>query len=251
MKKIFLYLAVGTLALGSCKKDDDEEVVDVEVDAATQNAYDDEAIVKFLDENYLDAKGNIKSFSDDDETDDNYTKLKDLPHETLASGVVYVVRPDAQPDPGKTITATDSLKIMVNAVTFKATKTDDGVAFRSSYPFVNSIASGNVQSAGKADSYYLNYFYVTDKILADYNEKYSTNYTKSYYEIEGFKEALLKFKSFEKEDSENYNLQGVIIVPSRAAFAKDAHYNYTGISFKDRSFIFNFQLYNAFTRKKL
>ncbi len=51
------------------------------------------------------------------------------------------------------------------------------------------------------------------------------------------------------EDSDNYNLQGIIIVPSRMAFARDDHYAYNGFIYRNRSFIFNFQLYNARERE--
>ncbi len=39
-------------------------------DINVQNSYDDQAIKKFMDENYLDAQGNIKAFSDTDTSDD-------------------------------------------------------------------------------------------------------------------------------------------------------------------------------------
>ncbi|MGZ5192746.1 MAG: hypothetical protein ACXWVV_02290, partial [Kaistella sp.] len=68
---------------------------------------------------------------------------------------------------------------------------------------------------------------------------------RSYYEIEGFQEAIKKFQAYDIPDDSNYNLQGVIIVPSRAAFARDAHFNYTGLAFRNRSFVFNFQIYKS------
>jgi len=242
MKKIFLYLAVFTLALNSCKKDDPEEE-QPEVSIETQNSYDDQAIAKYLEEHYLDAKGNIKEFKDDDESDDNFTKLKDLPHETLPSGVIYIVRADAQPDPGKVIGTKDIIRLMSNTVTYVATKTDDKVSFSSSFTFKNTINSGT--GTPEVDPAY---YYVKNSVLKAYNEKYGTTFDHSYYEIEGFREGLQYFEAFDIPDSENYNLQGVIIVPSRAAFARDAHYNYSGISFRNRSFIFNFQVYKTSER---
>jgi len=65
-----------------------------------------------------------------------------------------------------------------------------------------------------------------------------------YYQIPGFREALQKFKSFKNLSSEtSYNLQGVIIVPSRAAFARNPHYPYLNTSYRNKSFVFNFQIY--------
>ncbi|MFP5303496.1 hypothetical protein R2R70_20170, partial [Cobetia sp. SIMBA_158] len=68
----------------------------------------------------------------------------------------------------------------------------------------------------------------------------------SYYEIAGFKEALQKFSGFKDLPSEApYNLQGVIIVPSKAAFARNAHYQYLGQTYRNKSFVFNFQIYGS------
>ena len=71
---------------------------------------------------------------------------------------------------------------------------------------------------------------------------------RSYYEMEGFQEGVRKFMAFNIPDSNNYNLQGVIIVPSRAAFARDDHYPYQNINWRNRSFVFNFQVYKTSTR---
>ena len=60
----------------------------------------------------------------------------------------------------------------------------------------------------------------------------------------GFREALQKFKAFDNLTGETpYNLQGVIIVPSRAAFARNPHYPYLNTSYRNKSFVFNFQIY--------
>lgn len=89
------------------------------------------------------------------------------------------------------------------------------------------------------------YFYVKNSILTSdtYKDK-----TRGYFEIEGLKEGLNYFKSYEIADSEDYNMQGVIIVPSRAAFARDDHFAYSSYSFRNRSFVFSFQIYKADTR---
>lgn len=238
MKKIFLGIAVCALALNSCKKDDDEvaEVVSIE----TQNTYDDLAADKFLQDHYLDAKGNIKAFDSDDESDDDYTKLADMGVVKLPSGVRYIIRDGAQPDPGTDFAANDILYLMSSTVTYVASKTDDVVSFGSASTFRNTITSTGVPEKDPA------YYYIKNSVL----ENATTDAAKlrSYYEIEGFQEALHHFKAFNIDNSEDYNLQGVIIVPSRAAFARDSHYNYTGISLQDRSFVFNFQIYRSEAR---
>ena len=239
MKKIFLCLAVCTLAFNSCKKDDDDAVIE-EPAVDMQNSYDNEAALKYLTEHYLDAKGNIKAFSSTDATDDNYTKLSAMNPITLPSGVIYIVRPDAQPVSGTAIGDTDMIKLMSNTMTYVATKTDDVVAFTSGSSFKNTISGSGVPDNDPA------YYYVKKSVL----EKGTTDATKqrSYYEIEGFKEALKKFTAFNLSDDSDYNLQGVIIVPSRAAFARDAHFNFTGLSYRNRSFVFNFQVYKSTVR---
>lgn len=240
MKKIFLYLLLGSIALTSCRKDP-TIITEPELDAATQNSYDDQAAHRFLEEHYFDEKGNVQSFTDVIKPDSTHVKLSLLNPVTLPSGVVYIMRDGAQPTNGKTVTATDSIKIMQNAIAYKATKTDDdGIAFRKVFPFVNTISGSGIPEVDPL------YYYVKQKYLNDATTDAAK--LRSYYEIEGFKEALMKFQSFDIPDSHDYNLQGLIIVPSRAAFGKDPHFNYSGISFKDRSFIFNFQLYNTYTR---
>lgn len=240
MKKIFLYMMLGAAAITSCKDDDDDSTELVAVD--TRNSYDDQAAQKFLQTHYLDERGNIQSFDDDDETDDNYTKLSDMNPVTLPSGVIYVVRQGAQPENGTTIGSTDILKLMTNTMTYVATETDGVVEFSSGYTFENTISSTGVPAEDPE------YYYTPDSFITEYNEDNETSYDHSYFEIEGFREALQHFQAFDIPDEDDYNLQGVIIVPSRAAFARDSHYNYIGIALTDRSFGFNFQVYKSTPR---
>lgn len=239
MKKTFLYLALASIAIVSCRKDDDvptEEEVSIEL----QNNYDDQAALDFLETHYLDSKGNIKDFV---ETDTVNVKLSDMNPKpvVLPSGVIYLVRSGAQPNPGTTIGSSNIIHLMSIATTYVATNTNNKISFSSPSVFNNQISTGNIE---KDPAYY----YVKNSILRTYNEKYGTNYDHSYYEIEGFREALQKFKAFDIPEESDYNLQGVIIVPSRAAFARDIHFNYTGIAYRNRSFIFNFQVYKTSER---
>ena len=98
MKKIFLYVIAGSLCFSACKKDDDDENIYVEPESiSVQNSYDDQAIEKFLNNNYFDSLGNVVAFSNTDDSDDNETKLADLNPVKLPSGVVYIKREGAQP----------------------------------------------------------------------------------------------------------------------------------------------------------
>lgn len=240
MKKLaylFLFVALAT----SCRKSDDTTTTP-EVSIETQNSYDDAAITKFLEDNYFDEKGNVVAFKADIATDDNYPKLSSYNPVKLPSGVMYVVRPNAQPAPGQTILENDAIKIMMNSTTYLASKGTDGVmSLSSAMPFRNTIAIGSLEVDPS-------YFYVKKSVVDKYNATNTTTKDKNFFEIEGFKEALLKFKSFNNSDSDFYNLQGVVLVPSRAAFARDEHFNYAGYTFKDRTFVFNFQVYNRTDR---
>lgn len=238
MKKIFLFLAIASLAVTSCRKDDDNSTTTPEVSIETQNSYDDAAIKQFLKDNYFDSRGNVVAFSSSITTDDNEKPLADYNPVTLPSGVVYISR--YTPANGKAIGSKDVLRLMHKSNTYVAVKGDDGVIkFGSQYSFRNTVDITGTPEADPA------YYYVKSSILSSdtYKEK-----TRSYFEMEGFQEALKNFKSCEVSDSENYNMQGLIIVPSRAAFARDEHFPYSSYSFRNRSFIFSFQIYKTSTR---
>lgn len=239
MKKILFSFAILTLALSSCKNDSTEFEEPVVLDSPTQNSYDDLAITKFLDEHYLDERGNIKIFNTIDVPSATKIKLSGLDPQTLPSGVVYIIRPTAQPNAGKIIAVSDSINLMSTTYSYLARNDENVVKFTSSQIFRNTI--GGAGSPEVDPSYY----YVKKKVL-DINPLL----TRSYFEIEGFGEALRKYKAYDIPNSDNYNLQGVIIVPSRAAFGKDPHFDYVGYALNDRSFIFNFQVYKSITRPK-
>ncbi|WP_018676743.1 hypothetical protein [Riemerella columbina] len=237
MKKniILSVLSLGLIAT-SCRKDEEEKKVET-VDLQTQNEYDTEAITTFLKEHYFDSKGNIVAFDEKDTADDNEKPLSDYQPQTLSNGTVYVVRTNAQPTAGKTIKANDQITLMHRTYTYLATKNESGVVkLRSGYPFYNTIDGTGVPQEDPS------FFYVKQSVL----DKSGKN--RNFYEIEGFNEALQHFKSFDLNDDADYNLQGVIIVPSKAAFARDPHFNYAGYSLNDRTFVFNFQVYKTADR---
>jgi len=239
MKKILLGIALSVVVLQGCKKDDDVVDDTVVLTVEEQNSYDDAAALKFMEDNYFNSKGVITPFDSTKDTDDNYPKLSSYPHEKLPSGVIYITRTDAQPDPGKVVGSTDVINLFQVGKSYLSVKVDDKISFGSESTFANSVLSGDVIKDPA-------YFYVKSSVLKKYNETYSTTYGRNFYEIEGLQEGLKYFKSFDLTESADYNMQGVIIVPSRAAFARDA--NIYGTSYNNRSFVFNFQLYNTKTR---
>lgn len=238
MKKALIYIAVAAFTITSCRKDetDTETIIKDEVkDLATQNSNDDKAIAKYMDEHYLDALGRVVKFSTTDTSDDANKKLSELNVQKLASGVVVVIRDGAQPEPGTTIGTTDIISIMQRSYTYVAQE-NNGIEYVSEIQFSNTIDGTGVPEVDPA------YYYVKQSVL-DASKK-----TKPYYEIEGFQEGLKYFKSFDLPNSANYNLQGVILVPSRAAFARDEHYPYGSMSYRNRTFVFNFQVYRTSPR---
>lgn len=246
MKKIFLYILAGSLCFTACKKDDEVETFVEPDDIAVRNSYDDQAIQKFMNDNYLDSQGNIKAFSSTDTSDDNEKKLSELSPQKLSSGVIYIVRNGAQPTSGVTLetnpeaTNATQIRTMMRANYYLATNTDGNVAFTTSGVLANTI---NGSGSPLTDPMF---YYVKKSV------KETAGKERSYYEIEGLQEGLKYFKGYANlSDGDAYNLQGVIIVPSRAAFGRDAHYNYTGYSLKNNCFVFNFQIYKANPRPVL
>ena len=126
MKKIFLFLALASLAITSCNNDDDNNSTTEEVSIETQNTYDDEAIQKFLKDNYFDSRGNIVAFSSTSTTDDNEKPLSDYNPVKLNSGVIYISR--YTPTNGKAIVATDKIKLM-NYISFKEAYEKYGILY--------------------------------------------------------------------------------------------------------------------------
>lgn len=236
MKKIFLYILAGSLCFSACKKDDEIETFVEPEDINVRNSYDKQAIDKFLDSYYLDTQGNIKAFSSTDASDDNYKKLSELSPERLPSGVIYIKRTGAQPEDsnppvtGVAISDSTQLKMMIRANYYLATDTDGNVAFSSPGTLLNTI-DGNGSPVTDPT-----FYYVKKKMRTDAGQN------NSYYEIEGFQEGLKYFTGFQNlANGAPYNLQGVIIVPSKAAFARDANY----YNLQNASFVFNFQIYHA------
>ncbi|MBP1165675.1 MAG: hypothetical protein ACN6N7_12870 [Chryseobacterium culicis] len=247
MKKIFLYILAGSLCFSACKKDDDVSTYVEPEDINTQNTYDDQAIKKFMDDNYLDAQGNIKAFSSTDTADDNEKKLSELAPVTLPSGAIYIVRNGAQPpvnpDPvyDQTVKTDDIIKFMVRAYSYLAVNSDGNTSFTSKATFLNTIDGSGIPAIDPM-------FYYVKKSILDAGTTDAAKKAK-YYQIPGFREALQKFKAFNNLSSETpYNLQGVIIVPSRAAFARNPHYPYLNASYRNKSFVFNFQIYGRDNR---
>jgi len=243
MKKIFLYILAGSLCFSACKKDDEVETFVEPDNIEVRNSYDEQAIQKFMDNNYLDAKGNIKAFTAD-AADDNEKKLSQLNPVKLPSGVIYIKRDGAQPNPGVTINtdsnnpATASLiKTMIRGTYYRATDIDGNISLTSGGALINTI---DLEASPITDP---TFYYVKKSVLSAATADAAKQ--RSYYEIEGLQEGLKYFNGFADLPNETLpNLQGVIIVPSKAAFARDANY----YNLQNACFVFNFQIYHTETR---
>lgn len=244
MKKIFLYILAGSLCFSACKKDDEVETFVEPENIEVRNSLDEQAIQKFMDNNYLDTQGNIKAFSSTDATDDNYKKLSELNPVKLPSGVIYIKREGAQPNPGVVINTNSNIpdtasliKTMIRGTYYRATDTEGNVNLTSAGALINTIDG---EASPTTDP---RFYYVKKPILTGAATEAAKQ--RSYYEIEGFQEGLKYFNGFQNLPNENLpNLQGVIIVPSKAAFARDANY----YNLQNACFVFNFQIYHTETR---
>jgi hypothetical protein len=245
MKKILIYFIIIPLVFASCNGSSDPATTPP-VAISVQNSYDDQAIQKFLKDNYLNSRGKLAAISDSIATDSIKTPLIDMNPVFLDSGVVYIIKPDAQPENGTEIAPDDALKLMQQTMTYIAQKdaSTGVVSFGSAFTFVNNIFGSGDPTYDPA------YYYVKNSVIKAYNDKNGTSVDHSFYEIPGLREALPHFKSCNIPDSDDYNLQGVIIVPSRAAFARNPHYPYFGYTWNDRCFVFNFQIYNTTPRSE-
>jgi len=236
------------VAMNSCKNDSNDVPEKYPIlDYENQKECDDIAIREYLKTHYFDERGIVKVIQKGDTTK---TKLSEIAETLDSSGVVYVLRPNAQPADGKEVTDGKILSMMLissgaRAVWGKDKKTVDLIG---EFSFFNTIEKGgNVLEDPK-------WYYAKKKDIENEQKRINQNpnnkftVTKDFFEIEGFKEAIKKFKSFNKSSEENYDLQGLIIVPSRAAFGKDPHFNYNNLLMNDHIFFFNFQLYKSTNR---
>lgn len=236
------------LALGifftACKNDDDGVE---ELPIEEQNQVDDDAIVEYLQNHYFDTeRGLIKEFDDEDAEDDQNQTLHSLGTK-LPSGVWIVKRPSVVAEgPIANDNTQDSILISLQTHAFVASNKDlaEEEKLYSSITPLNSLPWSTINSSGVPlwdPSYY--YIDVPKLNLGD-------NVNLSHFEIEGFTEGLKQFNSTDTDGTDLYNFQGVIIVPSRAAFARDFSFvgsqlNYT---YRNYSFVFNFELHKVIPR---
>lgn len=241
MKKWGICILMAGLFLGACKNDDDVN----ELPQEDQNQVDDEAILAYLEDHYFEPeRGLIKKYDENDEEDDNYPSLKSLGTK-LNSGVWVIKRPGVTAEgPAVTNNLQDSLLISYHSKRFIATNEDLSEGEKSYEPYMADFFN-TINSTGQAA--WDPYFYYTP-ITPDLA---GNDIKQSHFMIEGFVEGLKHFQSTQTSGADLYNFQGAVVVPSRAAYARD--YIYSGGMlrndiYRDNSFIFNFEVHKVLPR---
>lgn len=241
MKKWGIALIAFGLLLGSCKRDDDFD--DLPLDE--QNQVDDTTIERYLEDHYFEpTRGLIKKYDADNEEDDQYPSLRSLGVK-LPSGVWVVKRPGVEAEgPAIQNNLSDSILISFNSTRFKATFNDLAEG-EQPYEKFSGAFYNTIFSTGTAAWDPIFYY---SKITED---QANTGITQEHFVVEGFVEGLKEFKSTMTNGADLYNFQGAIIVPSRMAYGRDFVY-FSGIpdqnSYRDNSFVFNFELHRVVPR---
>lgn len=240
MKKWGFAIIAFVFVFTACKNDDDNR----EPSIADQNKWDDEAILAFLEDHYFEPeRGMIKRFDVTDSADDNHPNL--LSQGTKLPSGVWVVKKNEFVAEGRAVVnnAQDSILLSYEARTFKANKEElaDGQK-----PYTNEaqIIYSTINASGTPQ--WDPYFYYThiSPAMAENGRKMEE------YVIEGFVEGIKHFQSTANDGLDAYNFQGAILVPSRAAFARDVNYigGSPSYSFRNTSFVFNFELHKVVDR---
>ncbi len=225
MKQFWVLSLCTLITLASCGSDDDDGVTQISLEE--QNTQDDGAIITFLKSYYFDELGRVTEFDADDDSDDNETPLHDIAI-PLESGVWYV-KNDAVIASGPAVTNEDTQTILLN-YNFQVFSSINN---EGEYNYGSLVSYASTTSTTGLPSWDIPFF------RKDLDE--DSTYEESYYEMEGFQEAIKFFNSTEKALDELYTFQGAIIVPSRMNYARDANYYqmYNGIA------VINFELYQV------
>lgn len=242
MKKLGISLLTLFFLSVSCSSDDDGYR---DLPQEDQDSIDDQALVQYLEDHYFNPeRGTIKKFDDDTDEDDDYPSLKSLAFK-LESGVWIVKNPNVSAQgPSITDNINDSVLISYNSMRFKASDefaSDGGRLYESFFsPFQNTIYSTGTPQWDPV-------FYYRDIT----EEMSGGNINLSSYVIEGFVEGLKEFSATETSGVDLYNFQGAILVPSRLAYGRDFVFlsGYLDANtYRDNSFIFNFELHKVVPR---
>lgn len=242
IKKFFVTLLAASAFLTSCSSDDDNKELSVE----QRNELDDSAIEEYLENNYFHPRSGVITKFDDTEgnEDDEYPSLKSLAVKDPA-GYYYAMRPGVEAN-GNQVESNDNSKILISydAKYFEATNDLETYnhKYGSVYNFNSTINTGD-GSANYDPSFY--YYPVTQTQL-------DNGIKREYVELSYFVEGLKKFKATNTSGRDQYNFQGIIILPSRLAYGRNKMYTgdrvTTNHAYRNSSFIFTFELHKVTPR---
>ncbi|WP_128330803.1 hypothetical protein [Apibacter sp. HY039] len=222
MIKKFLLLGVISLftVLTSCSSDDDKTKT-LTIDE--QNAADDASIVNFLDNYYFDDLGKVTKFTETVTSKDKDPLRKNAKKD--ASGFWYVPNPAVTSASGTKPNGSNNILLHYTLNYYVASEGGSGYSSQ-------TTASSSIDGLGIAQQ------------NPSFYKKPSTDTTnvESYYVIKGIVDGLKYFSPTNKSKNDPYDvLQGVIIVPSRLAYARNSNY----MSLSNATFVLNFELYKV------
>ncbi|WP_312921564.1 hypothetical protein [Empedobacter brevis] len=246
IKKFFVTLIACSAVLVGCNNDDDNGVnKETKIPVEERNALDDEAIQQYLEDFYFNPKnGKLTKFDTiKGNEDDAYPTLKSLAKQDNL-GIWYAENPHHK-GTGETIVSNDSTKIFLNieVKSFRATNSSD---YKRKYGLINTLPFpwGSIDfgdGSALVDPFY--YYSIPSETEAKNGVK------REHVELKNFAEGLKHFKTTNRSETDLYNFQGIIILPSRLAYGRNRVYGgaNAGISdqfeaYRDVSYIFNFEL---------
>lgn len=242
IKKFFVTLIACSAVLVGCNNDDDNGVnKETKIPVEERNALDDEAIQQYMEDYYFNPKnGKLTKFDTIKGNDDDaYPTLKSLAKQDNL-GIWYAENPNHK-GTGESIVSNDSTSIYLSSIStyFVATNSTD---YKRKYGYLGQFYYSSINTGdGSATQDPTFYYYIPTETEAKNGVK------REHVELKNFAEGLKHFKSTNRSTNDLYNFQGVIILPSRLAYARNKYYvQSTGLTeystYRDATIIFNFEL---------
>ncbi|MDH1603814.1 hypothetical protein [Empedobacter sp. GD03739] len=242
IKKFFVTLIACSAVLVGCNNDDDNGVnKETKIPVEERNALDDEAIQQYMEDFYFNPKnGKLTKFDTIKGNDDDaYPTLKSLAKQDNL-GIWYAENPNHK-GTGESIVSNDSTSIYLSSIStyFVATNSTD---YKRKYGYLGQFYYSSINTGdGSATQDPTFYYYIPTETEAKNGVK------REHVELKNFAEGLKHFKSTNRSTNDLYNFQGVIILPSRLAYARNKYYvQSTGLTeystYRDATIIFNFEL---------
>lgn len=242
IKKFFVTLIACSAILVGCNNDDDNGVnKETKIPIEERNALDDEAIQQYMEDFYFNPKnGKLTKFDTIKGNDDDaYPTLKSLAKQDNL-GIWYAENPNHK-GTGETIVSNDSTSIYLSSIStyFVATNSTD---YKRKYGYLGQFYPSSINTGDGSAEQDPTFYYFTPTATEIKN-----GVKREHVELKNFAEGLKHFKTTERATTDLYNFQGVIILPSRLAYARNKFYvSGSGLTeystYRDATIIFNFEL---------